>query len=72
MNLVDIILIAIIAILFILAARYSMSHASCEACDGQSCGVGHGKHHHKGGGCQHCNYKEIEEQEIPERFRLKK
>lgn len=73
MSLVDIVLIVIIAALFILAVRYSLSHASCEACDGQSCGVGHGRHlHRKGSGCSHCNYKEIEDQEIPERFRIKK
>lgn len=72
MNLSGIIILLVVAVAFVAALRYSITHASCEACDGQSCGVGHGKHHQGGQGCGHCNYKEIEEADIPERFKLKK
>ena len=46
MNLVSYLLLAVIAVLFVLAVRYSRKHGSCEACGG-NCAV----HAASGGGC---------------------
>lgn len=64
MNLISIVILAVIAVLFVLALRYSITHP--DACAG--CGS-------KGactGSCASCHACDVDPDKIPERFRLKK
>lgn len=62
MNLASIIILAVIAVLFILAVRYSIRHKdSCAECGG-SCT----------GSCASCRYSQANLDKVPERFRMKK
>lgn len=62
MNLASIIILAVVAVLFVLAVRYSIQHKdSCAECGGSCTGM-----------CSSCNHDQVDLDKVPERFRLKK